>query len=186
MMTPKDMKKIQHSNEPKFNIEYGPLTAKKKPISLENKTLTELAKDTHDNLLDDYVMEVSKPDYSVINEQEIKFIMIHCADNFSEIGNALCFDEIYHPEWYNPDLPAPKNDTIIVRMNPYSSHNGVIASQFYDNFEIFVPNMDEIAPENRREDEMGLGITDWIEKKIQEQRKLAEKRWKERREMKTK
>jgi len=182
MMTPKDMKKIQHSNEPKFNFEYGPLTAKKKYIFLENKTLTELANDTYENLLDDYVMLVCKPDYSVINEQEIKFIMTHCADNFSKIGNALCFEEINRPELYDPELPLPKNDAIVVRVNPYSSHNGSIASQFYDNFEIFVPNMDEIAPENRREDEMGLGISDWIEKKIQEQRKLAEKRWKERRE----
>jgi len=183
MMTPKNMKKIQHSNEPKFNIQYGPMSRNKKFIILENKTLTELAKDTHDNLLDDYVMEVSKPDYSEINEQEIKFIMMHCADNFSEIGNALCFEEIYHPEWYNPVIPAPKNDTIVVRINPYSSHKGSIASQFYDNFEIFVPNMDELAAENRREDEMVLGISDWIEKKIQGQQKLAEKRWKERREM---
>jgi len=186
MMAPKDMKKMQHSNEPKFNIEYSPLTAKKKHIFLENKTLTELANDTYDNLLDDYVMLVCKPDSSVINEQEIKFIMTHCADNFSEIGNALCFEEIYRPELYDPELPPQKNDAIVVRINPYTSHNGSIASQFYDNFEIFVPNMDEIAPENRREDEMGLGISDWIEKKIKEQRKLAEKRWKERREIMTK
>jgi len=183
MMTLKDMKKIQRSNEPKFNIQYGPMSRNKKLIFLKNKTLTELANDTFDNLLDDYVMEVSKHDISVINEQEIKFIMMHCADNFSEIGNALCFEEIYHPEWYDPEMPPPKNDSIIVRMNPYSSHNGAIASQFYDNFEIFVPNMDELAPENRREDEMGLGISDWVKIKIQEQRKLAEKRWKERREM---
>ena len=105
----------------------------------------------------------------------------HCANNLSKAGYAISFEELYRPEWYDPELTPPENDTLTVMINPYSDHSGPIAEQFYENFEIFVPNMDEIAPEIRGVDDWELAIDDKIEAKIEEKRKLAEKRWKIRR-----
>jgi len=184
MMTPKEMKKIQHSKEPKFNFEISSQTDFLKHFEFKNMTLTKLATTIFNKLLrHNYAMLVCKPDYSVINEEEIKFIMAHCANNFSKAGYTISFEELYRPEWYDPELPPPKNDTLAVMINPYSDHIGPIAAQFYDNFEIFVPNMDEITPEFKGIDDRELAFDDKIKDKIEEKRKLAEKNWKIRREI---
>jgi len=184
MMTPKELKKIQLSKEPKFVIEFIHPSNWKGNFLLKNITLTKLAKKIYDKLLiEHYQIHVSNPNYSddELNETEIKFIMAHCANNFSKAGYALSFDEFCHPEWYDPEQTLPENDTLSVMINPYSDHSGPMASQFYENFEIFVPNMDEIAPEIRGPDDWDLAIDDKIKDKIEEKRKLAEKRWKIRR-----
>ena len=183
MMTPKEMKKIQHSKEPKFNLEIGSQTDFLKHFKFKNTTLTKLATTIFDKLSrHNYAMLVCKPDYSVINEEEIKFIMAHCANNFSKAGYTISFEELYRPEWYDPERPPPKNDTLAVMINPYSDHSGPITAQFYENFEIFVPDMDKIAPEIRGANDWELAIDDKIEGRIEKERKLAEKRWKIRRE----
>ncbi len=182
MMSPKEMKKIQRSKEPKFNVEFFPHDNKKE-IEFKNTTLTELYHNTFDNLLKNYEMHVSKPDASKLSDSEIKYIMAYCAYNMAEVDYALSFEELYESEWYGDEPePKPQIDAFVVMLNPYSDHSGPITSQFYDNFEIFVPNMDEIAPEIRGVDDWHLGIDDdKIEAKIEEKRKLAEKRWKIRR-----
>jgi len=189
MMTPKKLKKIQLSKEPKFVIEFVHPSNWKGSFVLKNITLTKLGKKIYDKLLiEHYQIYVSNPNYSddELNETEIKFIMAHCANNFSKAGYALSFDEFCHPEWYDPEQTLPENDTLSVMINPYSDHSGPMASQFYENFEIFVPNMDEIAPQTIGPAGLEPRI-DWdIENKIEEQRKLAEIRWKERRKIQEK
>jgi len=189
MMTPKEMKKIQRSKEPKFSFEFLPPWGSpwlSQAIQYKNTTLTKLAKNIFDILLLNYTINVCKPDYSEINEEEIKFIMAHCAENMSKSDptRALSFQVFYRPEWYDPELTPPENDTLSVMINPYSDFSGPIAEEFYDNFEIFVPNKKDVGPEilGTYAIEWGRGMDNKIQDIIEEKRKLAEKKWKERRE----
>ena len=197
MLTQAELDKIRFTeDEPKFDVTYKHIQGKETMwgppvIEFKDVTLTELANNTYDYIEEDYEMWINDAGLDIIDVKNMKYAMVHCADNFQGDAIALAFN-------IESQGTSGKIKKLAVKFDPYSDVSGPIAQEFYDNFEIFVPNMENspntepVIIESHKEKhgifeintdiEFPAAEEEVIEKHINLERKKAEKRWKEHKE----